>query len=32
MWRRSSPDSYTGGVLRSEDGGHTWRALTNGIP
>jgi photosystem II stability/assembly factor-like uncharacterized protein len=32
MWRRTSPDSYTGGVLRSDDGGHTWRVLTNGMP
>ena len=32
MWRRASPDSYTGGVLRSDDGGRTWHALTNGMP
>ena len=32
MWRRASPDSYTGGVVRSDDGGRTWRVQNNGMP
>lgn len=32
MWRRSSPENYRGGVMRSEDGGRMWTALINGIP
>jgi photosystem II stability/assembly factor-like uncharacterized protein len=32
MWRRSSPERYRGGVARSDDGGKTWRAMTNGLP
>jgi photosystem II stability/assembly factor-like uncharacterized protein len=32
MWRSASPDSYTGGVVRSDDGGRTWRVLNNGMP
>mgnify|MGYP003622992792 CR=1 FL=1 len=32
MWRRNSPESYTGGVTRSDDGGRTWRAMNKGIP
>ncbi len=32
MWRRVSPDSYTGGVVRSDDGGRTWRAQNAGMP
>lgn len=32
MWRSRSPSSYRGGVLRSEDGGRTWRTLTVGMP
>ncbi|HXA48648.1 MAG TPA: hypothetical protein VNV86_00020, partial [Candidatus Acidoferrum sp.] len=32
MWRHTSPDSYKGGVVRSDDGGRTWRAQTNGMP
>ncbi len=32
MWRRASPDSYTGGVVRSDDGGRTWRVRNNGMP
>ena len=32
MWRRRSSDSYTGGVVRSDDGGRTWRVQNNGMP
>ena len=32
MWRRNSPDSYVGGVTRSDDGGSTWRVMNNGMP
>lgn len=32
MWRRTEPSTYQGGVLRSEDGGLSWKPLTNGIP
>jgi photosystem II stability/assembly factor-like uncharacterized protein len=32
MWQRASPDSYTGGVVRSDDGGRTWRVQNNGMP
>jgi photosystem II stability/assembly factor-like uncharacterized protein len=32
MWRRASSDSYTGGVVRSDDGGRSWRVLNNGMP
>ena len=32
MWRRASPDSYVGGVVRSDDGGRTWRVQNNGMP
>ena len=32
MWRHASPDSYTGGVVRSDDGGRTWRVQNNGMP
>jgi photosystem II stability/assembly factor-like uncharacterized protein len=32
MWRRNSPDTYTGGVTRSDDGGRTWRVMNNGMP
>lgn len=32
MWRRASPASYKGGVVRSDDGGKTWRPLRNGLP
>jgi photosystem II stability/assembly factor-like uncharacterized protein len=31
MWRRASPSSYKGGVVRSDDGGKTWRAMTGGM-
>jgi photosystem II stability/assembly factor-like uncharacterized protein len=32
MWRRNSPDTFTGGVTRSDDGGRTWRVQNNGLP
>ena len=32
MWRSASPDSYTGGVVRSDDGGRSWRVQNNGMP
>lgn len=32
MWRRASPASYQGGVVQSDDGGKTWRALNRGLP
>jgi photosystem II stability/assembly factor-like uncharacterized protein len=32
MWRSTSPERYRGGVARSDDGGRTWRAMTNGMP
>jgi photosystem II stability/assembly factor-like uncharacterized protein len=32
MWRRNSPDTYKGGVTRSDDGGRTWRVMNNGMP
>ena len=32
MWRRGSPEGYVGGVARSDDGGRTWRAQTQGMP
>ena len=32
MWRRNSPDTYMGGVVRSDDGGRTWRMQNNGMP
>jgi hypothetical protein len=32
MWRSNSPSTYQGGVARSDDGGMTWRAMTNGLP
>jgi photosystem II stability/assembly factor-like uncharacterized protein len=32
MWRRNSPDRFTGGVTRSDDGGRTWRVMNNGMP
>ena len=31
MWRRGSPSTYEGGVCRSDDGGRTWRATTEGM-
>jgi photosystem II stability/assembly factor-like uncharacterized protein len=32
MWRRASPSAYQGGVVRSDDGGASWHAQTNGLP
>ena len=32
MWRRRSPDSFSGGALISEDGGRTWRVSNQGMP
>jgi photosystem II stability/assembly factor-like uncharacterized protein len=32
MWRRSSPSSYQGGIVRSDDGGKTWTPQRNGLP
>lgn len=32
MWRTSSPSRYRGGIIRSDDGGLTWTAQTNGMP
>jgi photosystem II stability/assembly factor-like uncharacterized protein len=32
MWRRNSPDTFTGGVVRSDDGGRSWRVQNNGMP
>jgi photosystem II stability/assembly factor-like uncharacterized protein len=32
MWRHASPDSYTGGVVRSDDGGRSWRVQNAGMP
>ncbi len=31
MWRNRSPDSYTGGVVVSDDGGRTWRVSNAGM-
>ncbi len=32
MWRGRSPSSYDGGVVRSDDGGRTWRVQSTGMP
>jgi photosystem II stability/assembly factor-like uncharacterized protein len=32
MWRHGSPARYAGGVVRSDDGGRSWRALSQGMP
>jgi photosystem II stability/assembly factor-like uncharacterized protein len=32
MWRNRSPQSYAGGVVRSDDGGRTWRVQSEGMP
>jgi photosystem II stability/assembly factor-like uncharacterized protein len=32
MWRSRSPDTYDGGVVRSDDGGVTWRVSGQGMP
>ena len=31
MWRRASPQSYRGGVCRSDDGGRTWQVSNDGM-
>lgn len=32
MWRTLSFDAYDGGVVRSDDGGRTWRVQNSGMP
>jgi photosystem II stability/assembly factor-like uncharacterized protein len=32
MWRDSAVSTYRGGVIRSEDGGRTWRKSNSGMP
>jgi len=32
MWRSRSPENYDGGVVRSHDGGRTWRVQNTGMP
>jgi photosystem II stability/assembly factor-like uncharacterized protein len=32
MWRSRSTDTYDGGVVRSDDGGRTWRVQNTGMP
>jgi photosystem II stability/assembly factor-like uncharacterized protein len=32
MWRTRSPETYDGGVVRSDDGGRTWRVQNTGMP
>ena len=32
MWRQRSPETYDGGVVRSDDGGRTWRVQNTGMP
>jgi photosystem II stability/assembly factor-like uncharacterized protein len=32
MWRWRSPETYDGGVVRSDDGGRTWRVQNTGMP
>lgn len=32
MWRNRDPRTYVGGVGISEDGGHTWRPSSQGMP
>lgn len=32
MWQRRSPETYDGGVVRSDDGGRTWRVQNTGMP
>lgn len=32
MWRSRSPETYDGGVVRSDDGGRTWRVQNTGMP
>jgi photosystem II stability/assembly factor-like uncharacterized protein len=32
MWLRRSPETYDGGVVRSDDGGRTWHVQNTGMP
>jgi photosystem II stability/assembly factor-like uncharacterized protein len=32
MWRNRGVETFTGGVMRSDDGGTSWRAQRNGMP
>ena len=32
MWRRNSPETYRGGICRSDDGGRTWVKSNSGMP
>jgi photosystem II stability/assembly factor-like uncharacterized protein len=32
MWRHRSPETFDGGVVRSDDGGRTWRVQNTGMP
>jgi photosystem II stability/assembly factor-like uncharacterized protein len=32
MWRRTAPETFRGGVCRSDDGGATWRVVSKGMP
>ncbi|MGE5646438.1 MAG: hypothetical protein ACM336_11665 [Acidobacteriota bacterium] len=32
MWRRGGVNRYVGGVVRSDDGGRSWRVMNNGLP
>jgi photosystem II stability/assembly factor-like uncharacterized protein len=32
MWRRNSPETYRGGICRSDDGGRTWVKSNAGMP
>ena len=32
MWQGRSPETYDGGVVRSDDGGGTWRVQNTGMP
>ncbi len=32
MWRSRSPETYAGGVVRSDNGGRSWRVQNTGMP
>ena len=32
MWRNRSPETYDGGVMRTDDGGRTWHVQNQGMP
>jgi len=32
MWRNRPPETYGGGIARSDDGGRTWRVQSQGMP